>query len=116
MIAKSDFSATAEAKRIVNELLRLESRGSGDLEAAMRRLGNRYGLSWRVFWNLRYRNPEDVFVGVFEKLKTAYRAECRRQLRKLEHEIRIAQSKGVFVDDLAAETERLVAQCTEQED
>ena len=116
MSAKSlDLSATAEAKRIVNELLKLESRGAGDLENAMRRLGNRNGLNWRVFWTLRYRTPDDVFVGVFEKLKAAYRAECRRQLRKLENEIRIAQLKGVHVEDIASEIEDLVAQRDSEE-
>ena len=110
-----DLSATGEAKRLVNELLRLESRGAGDLENAMRRLGQRYGMNWRVFWQLRYRNPEDVFVGVFEGLKRAYRAECRRQLRKLEHELQVAQIKGVSVDDLKASADHLVAQLDGEE-
>ena len=111
MSAKSlDLSAAEEAKRIVNELLKLESRGAGDLEASMRRLGNRYGLDWRVFWRLRYRTPKDVFVSVFEKLKEAHRAECRRQIERLNHELQIAQLKGVHVEDIRAEAEALVAQ------
>lgn len=95
-----DYSATAEAKRLVNELLRLESRGAGDLENAMRRLGNRYGLPWRVFWNLKYRNQKDVFVGVLRKLKEAHIAECRRQVERMAHELQIAKLNGVLVDDL----------------
>lgn len=93
-------SATAEAKRIANDLIRLESRGAGDLEGAMRRLANRYGLSWRVFWNLRYREQKDVSVGVFEKLKEAHAAECRRQMERMAHELEIARLKGVHVEDL----------------
>lgn len=110
-------AAVIEARRLVNELLKLESRGAGDLENAMRRLGNRYGISWRVFWNLRYRTPSDVFVSVFEKLKEAHRAECGRQIERLRHELRIAELNGVHVEDLqdqvsalAAELEACVAQ------
>lgn len=110
-MAKSlDFSAAEEAKRLVNELLRMESRGAGDLESAMRRLGNRYGLNWRVFWNFRYRQPTDVFVSVFEKLKEAHRAECRRQIERLRHEITISELNGVYVQDLADQVEALAAE------
>lgn len=93
-------AAAIEAKRLVNELLKLESRGAGDLEAAMRRLGNRYGIPWRVFWNFRYRTPSDVFVSVFEKLNEAHRAECGRQIERLRHELQIAKINGVHVEDL----------------
>ena len=102
MIAKSvcDLSAADEAKRLVNELIRIESRGAGDTEGAMRRLGNRYDIPWRTLWNIRYRTPRDVFVGVFEKIKEAHRAECRRQIERMAHELSIARLKGVHVEDL----------------
>lgn len=107
-------SAAEDARRLANELIRMESRGAGDTESAMKRLGRRYGLNWRVFWTLRYRRPADVFVSVYQKLNDAYRAECGRQLRKLEHELQIAQSKGVPVDDLRAAADHLVAQLQER--
>lgn len=110
MIAKPDYSAGDEARRLVNELLRLESRGSGDLEAAMRRLANRYGLPWRVFWNLRYRKQKDVFVGVLRKLQEAHRAECRRQIERLRHELSIAKLNGVHVEDLEDQVSTLSAE------
>lgn len=94
------MSGTDEAKRLANELLRLESRGAGDLENAMRRLANRYGLNWRVFWNLRYRKQKDVSVGVFQKLREAHVAECRRQIERMAHELEIARLRGVHVQDL----------------
>lgn len=100
-------AAVEEARRLANELLKLESRGAGDLENAMRRLSNRYGIPWRTFWTLRYRTPSDVFVSVFEKLKEAHRAECGRQIERLRHEIQIAQIKGVEVQDLADQVEAL---------
>jgi hypothetical protein len=115
----SDFSAIEEAKRLVDELLRLESRGVGDRENAMRRLANRYGLPWRTFWNIKYRNRKDVFVGVLRKLREAHRAECRRELNRMAHEMEIAKINGVYVDDLqhqlSALADRLQA-CVAQDD
>lgn len=79
------------------EMLRRESRGPGDLPNAMRRLGRRYDISWRLFWSLRYRPPPDVFVGVFRKLQAAYMAEIERQQRLLRNELEITRLKaGAF--------------------
>lgn len=103
-------AAVVEARRLANELLKLESRGAGDLENAMRRLGHRYDIPWRVFWNLRYRAPSDLFVSVFEKLKEAHRAECGRQIERLRHEIQIAEINGVHVQDLADQVEALASE------
>jgi 2-phospho-L-lactate transferase/gluconeogenesis factor (CofD/UPF0052 family) len=103
-------AAVIEAKRLANELIRFESRGAGDTENAMRRLANRYGISWRVFWNLRYRAPQDVFVSVFEKLQEAHRAECGRQIERLRHEIQIAKLSGVHVEDLQDQVSALAAE------
>ncbi len=101
MMAKvSDYSATGEAKRLVNELLQLESRGAGDLENAMKRLAHRYGLPWRVFWTLKYRNPKDVLMGTFKKLEEAHLQECRRQMQRMGHAVEMARARGVMVDDL----------------
>ena len=63
-----------------------------------------------MFWNLRYRKQKDVFVGVLRKLQEAHCAECRRQIERLNHELQIAQLKGVHVDDIRAQAEALVAQ------
>jgi hypothetical protein len=103
-------AAVIEAKRLANELLKLESRGAGDLENAMRRLGNRYGIPWRTFWTFRYRTPADVFVSVFEKLKAAHRAEVGRQIERLRHELQIAKLNGVHVEDLQDQVSTLVAE------
>jgi hypothetical protein len=115
-------AAVIEAQRLANELIRFESRGAGDTENAMRRLANRYGLSWRVFWSLRYRPQKDVSVGVFEKLREAHAAECRRQLERMAHELQIAHLKGVHVQDLEdqvsalrSEFEACVAQRNQRE-
>jgi len=69
-----------------------ESRGPGDTENAMRRLENRYGIPWRVFWNLRYRPPADILVGIWRQLHAAYEQECTRQERLLAHERHVAEA------------------------
>jgi len=103
-------AAALEAQRLVNEMLRWESRGAGDTENAMRRLGNRHKISWRVFWTLKYRAPKDLFVSVFEEIKAAHKSEAERQLRKVQHELQIAESNGVYVQDLADQVEALADQ------
>ena len=84
-------NASVKAQQWANELVRREARGPGDMENAMRRLESRYGIPWRMFWSLRYRPPTDVLTGLYFKLHDAYRAECGRQMRKLEHEIAITK-------------------------
>lgn len=84
-------SGATEARAMALTMLRLEARGPGDMPNAMRRLARRHGLSWRVFWSLRYRPPPDVFVGVYRKLEAAYLAELERQERLLRHDIEITK-------------------------
>jgi hypothetical protein len=110
VIAKSDYSAGDEARKIVNDLLRLESRGAGDLEGAMRRLGNRYGLPWRTFWTIKYRHPKDLMCGVMGRLREAHAAECQRQIERLRHELSIAKINGVHVQDLEDQAATLRAE------
>ena len=105
-----DHGAGAEARRIVNELLRLESRGAGDLENAMRRLGNRYGLPWRTFWTIKYRKPRDLLCGVMARLREARAAECQKQIARMAHELELARASGVRVEDLEDQAATLAAQ------
>ena len=84
-------TAAAKAQDWANELVRREARGPGDTENAMRRLEARYGIPWRAFWTLRYRPPADILTGLFLRLNAAYRAECDRQMRILEHETEITK-------------------------
>lgn len=87
-------AAAAHARDWANQLVSRESRGPGDTENAMHRLEARYGISWRTFWSLRYRPPPDVLIGVYERLRAAYMAECERQLRLLRHELEITRAKA----------------------
>jgi hypothetical protein len=72
-------SGVVDARNWARGLVRMECRGAGDNENAMRRLERRYGIDWRIFWNTIYRPPADVTVGVYLTLRAAYEAECERQ-------------------------------------
>lgn len=109
-VENTSCSGVEDAKRLVRELIQIESRGAGDTENAMRRLGHRYGIPWRTFWSLRYRAPKDVFVSVYNKLQAAHRAECGRQIERLRHELEVARAAGVPVQDLVDQAATLAAE------
>lgn len=94
MTAKLSYvSGVTEAQMWASHMVLRESRGPGDTENAMRRLENRYGIPWRTFWNLRYRPPADILVGVWRQLHSAYEQECSRQERLLAHERHVAEAQ-----------------------
>ena len=101
MTAKLSYqSGVSEAKEWASHMVLREMRSPGDLENAMRRLESRYGIPWRTFWNLRYRPPADILVGVWRQLHSAYEAECQRQERLLAHERHIAEAKVLAFETL----------------
>ena len=83
-----------EAAEWAKALTRNEARGPGDLENAMHRLEVRYGVPWRTFWALRYRKPEWITALTYQRLRSAYQAECERQMRRYEHELEITKAKA----------------------
>lgn len=94
--SKDQMSCTAyldEAAGWSRDLTRMRARGPGDTENAMRAIEREYGVDYWVQWRLRYRRRElkDIGVSVYMMLKNAYRTECERQLRKLEHAIEITE-------------------------
>lgn len=95
------MTGITDAQGWANKLLQRETRVPGDMENAMRRLEARYGVPWRTFWQLRYRPPSDVFVGVYLSLKAAYEAECERQERLLRHEREITKAKAMAFEAMA---------------
>jgi hypothetical protein len=93
MTAKLSYeSGVSEASMWASRMVSMNLRGS-DTENAMRRLEARYGIPWRTFWNLRYRPPADILVGVWRQLHAAYEAECQRQERLLAHERHVAEAQ-----------------------
>lgn len=81
-VCKSSLQPVEEARRIAGELLKQESRGTGDTENAMRRIEARYGVPYGLQWALRYRPPKDIVVSAWTRLLVAYEAECERIERK----------------------------------
>lgn len=109
VLCETEIDPLAQARDWVAKLIRLESRGAGDQEDAMRRLSVRYGIDRYEFWKIKYRPPKDVGVRLFLRLRAAYLAECDRQMEKLKNELEVARLKGVPVADLADQAEALVA-------
>lgn len=101
--------SVAAAKEMASNLVLRESRGPGDLDNAMRRIEAKYGVPYSVLWSLRYRQPKDILLGVFTKLRAAYQAECARQAALLEHELMRTKAVDDDLDQkLVAEVEALV--------
>jgi hypothetical protein len=94
----SNMSDTAYLDQAANwskDLTRMKSRGPGDIENAMRQIEREYGIEYGFLWSLRYRRDRlrIISVSVYETIRAAYRAECERQMRKLENEIRLTEEK-----------------------
>jgi hypothetical protein len=73
-------------------LVQRESRGPGDLPNAMKRLEARYGIPSGVLRSLRYKNPEDILLSIYEKIRDAYLCELERQQRAAEHQAAIVRA------------------------
>lgn len=87
-----EFTCVDQASAWAKRLTQSEARGPGDIENAWHRLESRYGVPWRTFWALRYRQPAEISAGIWLLLKSAYQAECERQLRKLADEVKITKA------------------------
>lgn len=78
---------------MAGRLVEMRCQRPGDLNTAMRSVESEYGIGYSMLWGLRYRRDhvKDVAASVFFKLRSAYEAECSKQLRKLEHETFVAR-------------------------
>lgn len=76
-----------QAAQWASELTHHEARGPGDIENAWQRLEYKYGIPTSLLWSLRYRKPKTMSALGLARLHAAYRAECERQMRKLENDI-----------------------------
>lgn len=107
-------NAVDKAQLWVKTMISRESKGAGDTVPAMRRLSRRYGIPFSLLWNLRYRPPKDLFVGVYEKLHFAYEKELERSLAVLEHERSITKAKNWISKSLYRAANSLVSEENEQ--
>lgn len=94
------LSGLPQAQAWANALVMREMKTPGDLINSMHRLERRYGISWRIFFNLRYRPPSDVLVGVYRQLHAAYQNECERQEKLLAHERHVAEAKVLAAESV----------------
>lgn len=85
----SDAAYLDQAAMWSKDLTRMKARGPGDTENAMRSVAREYEIDYGFLWSLRYRRDRlrIISVSVYETIRAAYRAECERQMRKLENEI-----------------------------
>lgn len=93
VLPMSDVAYIDQAAQWSKDLTRMKARGPGDTENAMRQVGREYDIDYGFLWSLRYRRDrlKIISVSVYEKIAGAYRAECERQMRKLQHEIIITE-------------------------
>jgi hypothetical protein len=101
----SDAAYLDQAATWSKDLTRMKARGPGDTENAMRSIAREYSIDYGFLWSLRYRRERlrIISVSVYEAIRAAYRAECERQLRKLENEIaRTEQVAGADSDAVRA--------------
>jgi hypothetical protein len=100
-------SHVIEARRMASELVAWETKGNGDTENAMRRVEAKYGVPFGFQWSLRYRPPNDLLMGLFLRLQSAYQQKLNDQLKRLEHERSITEAKGWFAQNLVAAADAL---------
>lgn len=102
--------SVSTASTVARNMVELEARGA-DTDAALRRIEVRYGISPAALEHLRHRRAKTCDVSLFERLRSAYLDICARQVRRLQHEIRITTALGGSDDycDLAAEIEAVAA-------
>jgi hypothetical protein len=89
----SDAAYLDQAASWSKDLTRMKSRSIGDTENAMRQIEREFGIEYGFLWRLRYRREhlKTISISVYERIRAAYRAECERQMRKLENEITITE-------------------------
>ena len=94
VLPMSDVAYLDQAAQWSKDLTRMKARGPGDTDNAMRTIEREYGIEYGFLWSLRYRRDRLKFISIsaYERIAGAYRAECERQMRKLQHEIEITEA------------------------
>jgi len=104
----SSAALVEEAAHWAKAIVDREARCPGDLRNAMSRVARRNGLSVNLLWSLRYRKPKDILASAYFSLRSAYEAECERQLRLLKHELQETMSSASVDERLVREIQALV--------
>lgn len=97
------------ASSYASRLLEMEQRGS-DLDSALFRLEQRYGLSPNQILHLHRKRAKSCDVSLFARLRGAYLDLCERQVSKLQHQIAVEKATGDdTLEDLEIEAVALAA-------
>lgn len=87
-----------EAQRMALRLISQEMKEGENTDNAMRRVARKCGVSYSALWALRYRAPKRIFADIYFAIQTAHEATVARERQKLEHEVRVAEARGVNTD------------------
>lgn len=90
----SDAAYLDQADTMTREMTRMRSRRPGDTDNTLRGIAREYKLNYGFLWSLRYRRRtlKIISISVYEGIRSAYRNECEKQMRKLGNEIAITES------------------------
>lgn len=98
------------ATDLVRTMVQRESHGPGDLDNAMNRIEQRYGIPFWSLWHLRRGKAKSIEASLLARIRAAYLDMCARQATSLLHEIKMEAAADRDVDrDIEAELEALVA-------
>lgn len=96
------------ASDYARRLVEAEARGPGDLDNALDRIEQRYGIGRWTIAHLRSGRAKTCDTSIFARLRGAYLDLCQRQLSKLQHQIAMEKAAGDdTMEDLEAEAASL---------
>lgn len=97
------------ASNYASILVEYEGKGS-DIDAALARIEQRYGLTPNQVMHLRSGRAKSCDVSLFARLRAAYLDLCERQVSKLQHQIAVEKATGDdSIEDLEREAASLAA-------
>lgn len=93
----------------VRTMVQRESHGPGDLDNAMNRIEQRYGLPFWTLWHLRKGKAKTVEASMLARIRAAYLDMCQRQASNLLHEIEMEAAADHDTDQDLADRLRAIA-------
>jgi hypothetical protein len=97
------------ATDMVRTMVQRESRGPGDLDGAMTRIEQRYGIPFWSMWHLRKGKAKTVEASLLARIRAAYLDMCQRQAARLLHEIEVEAAADNDTDQDLADRLRALA-------
>ena len=87
-------AVVADARDWALKMVHRESRGPGDRDRAMAAVARRCRVTPSLIRSLHYRPPKDIWASAYFSIAGAYRAECEKQRKLLDHELQITAAKA----------------------